>query len=177
MSARSTPGGAWSKAPWWSAALRLPGFRLEESRLSEQAMAALRAVGLDAVAEAPAGSLTLGHQRRLEIARALNRPRRATYVGTKAHLVAFTRALATELEGTGVQVQVCCPGRVATEFHQTNGAGPASRQEMGADEVAAASMAAVADGEVVCVPGGSGSGALAELVAAEGRVRMAGGVV
>ena len=44
-------------------------------------------------------------------------PWRATYVGAKAYLVAFTQALGGELAGTGVRAQVCCPGLVATDFH------------------------------------------------------------
>jgi short-subunit dehydrogenase len=44
-------------------------------------------------------------------------PHRATYAGTKGHVVVFSRVLAREVEGTGVRVQVCCPGRTATEFH------------------------------------------------------------
>ena len=37
-------------------------------------------------------------------------PYRAAYAAAKAFQVTFTRALANELAGTGVQVQVCCPG-------------------------------------------------------------------
>jgi uncharacterized protein len=48
-------------------------------------------------------------------------PFRATYAAAKAYLVTFTCALAGELAGTGVRVQVCGPGVVATEFHQGTG--------------------------------------------------------
>ncbi|GAB4577461.1 MAG: SDR family oxidoreductase [Anaerolineales bacterium] len=44
------------------------------------------------------------------------RPQDAVYCATKAYLVAFSRALQGELEGTGVRVQVLCPGFVPTEF-------------------------------------------------------------
>ena len=43
-------------------------------------------------------------------------PFRATYAAAKAYLVTFTCTLAGELAGTGVRVQACCPGPVATEF-------------------------------------------------------------
>ena len=48
-------------------------------------------------------------------------PRRAVYAGTLAHLVAMSQTLHAELEGTGVRVQVVCPGVVATEFHERQG--------------------------------------------------------
>lgn len=40
----------------------------------------------------------------------------ATYCATKAYLVAFSQALQGELLGTGIQIQVLCPGFVPTEF-------------------------------------------------------------
>jgi NAD(P)-dependent dehydrogenase (short-subunit alcohol dehydrogenase family) len=44
-------------------------------------------------------------------------PYRAVYAAAKAFIVTFTQALAGELRGSGVRVQVCLPGLVATEFH------------------------------------------------------------
>ena len=49
-------------------------------------------------------------------------PKRAVYAGTKSFLVTFSQALAAEVRGRGVKVQVVCPGLVRTEFH--------SRQDM-----------------------------------------------
>jgi uncharacterized protein len=46
-------------------------------------------------------------------------PRDATYIGTKAFLVAFTECLALELKETGVVVQAFCPAWVHTGFHST----------------------------------------------------------
>jgi branched-chain amino acid transport system ATP-binding protein len=52
-------------------ALRLPVARFEEKRAEERARALLHFLGLDAVANVAAGSLSVGVQRRVELARAL----------------------------------------------------------------------------------------------------------
>ena len=48
-------------------------------------------------------------------------PYLAIYAASKAFLLSFTEALATELRGTGVRVQALCPGLTESEFHQTAG--------------------------------------------------------
>ena len=53
------------------AVLRLPRFRREEKRQRARSLALLAEVGLSEMAAQPAGRLPYGHQRRLEIARAL----------------------------------------------------------------------------------------------------------
>src|SRR4051794_14812894 len=81
-------------------------------------------------------------------------PFRATYAATKAHLVAFTRTLAHELKGTGVRVQVCCPGYTESEFHLSFDADPvpdhaaarereADPRAMRTEDVVIASLAAL----------------------------------
>lgn len=81
-------------------------------------------------------------------------PFRATYAGAKAFILAFTQALAGELSGTGVRVQVCLPGRVSTEFHAVQGMDISKLPPaMNADDVVTASLAALARDEIVCVPG------------------------
>jgi short-subunit dehydrogenase len=80
-------------------------------------------------------------------------PYRTVYAGAKAFTVAFTQALAGELSGTGVRVQVCLPGLVATEFHTVQGMDLSKIPRMTADDVVAASLAAFERGEVTCIPG------------------------
>ena len=43
-------------------------------------------------------------------------PNMSVYAATKAYVVSFTQALASELKGTGVQVSVLCPPSVDTNF-------------------------------------------------------------
>jgi uncharacterized protein len=81
-------------------------------------------------------------------------PFRATYAAAKAYLVTFTCALAAELAGTGVRVQVCCPGPVATEFHRGTGIDLARlpMTPMNPGDVVTASLAALDLAETVCIP-------------------------
>jgi branched-chain amino acid transport system ATP-binding protein len=60
-----------SRATWGEAILRLPRYRREEMGRRSRGLALLAEVGLAATADQPAGKLPYGHQRRLEIARAL----------------------------------------------------------------------------------------------------------
>lgn len=87
-------------------------------------------------------------------------PRRAVYAGSLAHLVAMSQALSAELEGTGVQVQVLCPGVVATEFHARQGLDMSAVPRMSAEEVVTASLRGLVLGEVVCAPGVEDAGLL-----------------
>jgi len=60
-----------SRSGFFASSLRLPAMRAEERRIREQALETLAFVGLQDKAQAAASSLPLGHQRLLEIARAL----------------------------------------------------------------------------------------------------------
>lgn len=51
-------------------------------------------------------------------------PYMAEYAATKAYLNTFFEALAQEVDGTGVTIQVCCPGFTDTDFHRTAGYRP-----------------------------------------------------
>ncbi|MFJ4843319.1 SDR family NAD(P)-dependent oxidoreductase [Streptomyces sp. NPDC088746] len=80
-------------------------------------------------------------------------PRRAVYAGSLAHLVAMSQTLSAELEDTGVQVQVLCPGVVATEFHERQGLDMSVVPRMSAEDVVTAGLRGLELGEVVCAPG------------------------
>ncbi|ORW22824.1 short-chain dehydrogenase [Mycolicibacter nonchromogenicus] len=82
--------------------------------------------------------------------------RGSTYSASKAWVVSFTEGLAGGLHGTGVGIHVVCPGYVHTEFHERAGIDMATLPSfawMEVDDVVAASLADVARGEVVIVPG------------------------
>jgi short-subunit dehydrogenase len=70
----------------------------------------------------------------------------ATYSATKAFLLAFSEALAVDLEGTGVEVLCVCPGFTRTEFQekaQVDVSQVPAIAWMSADEVAEQTVAAV----------------------------------
>jgi len=80
-------------------------------------------------------------------------PRRVVYGGALAYLVAMSQTLSAELEGTGISVQVLCPGVVATEFHTRQGLDLSRIPRMSAEDVVAASLRGLELGEVVTAPG------------------------
>jgi uncharacterized protein len=83
-------------------------------------------------------------------------PHRAVYGAGKAFQLAFTQLLAGELATagvTGVRLQCCLPGVVATEFHSVQGMDLSRMPRMSAADVATASLRALARGELVCIPG------------------------
>ncbi|MBX7431938.1 SDR family oxidoreductase [Mycobacterium sp. Y57] len=82
--------------------------------------------------------------------------RGSTYSASKAWVVSFSEGLANGLRGTGVGVHALCPGFVRTEFHERAGidmAGTASFLWLEVDDVVRETMADVAKGRVVIVPG------------------------
>ena len=94
-------------------------------------------------------------------------PRRAVYAGTLAHLVAMSQTLSTELQGTGVRVQVLCPGVVATEFHERQGMDLSAVPRMSAADVVTAGLRGLELGEVVCAPGVEDASLLDRVFAAD----------
>ncbi len=80
-------------------------------------------------------------------------PRRALYAGTLAHAVTMSQTLHAELEGTGVNVHVVCPGVVATEFHEVQGLDLSAIPRMLPAEVVTAALRGIELGETVSAPG------------------------
>ena len=83
-------------------------------------------------------------------------PYTATYGATKAFVNSFTEALAEELRGTGVRVQALLPGFTRTAFQERAGIDPGSVPSfawMEAEDVVDASLASLARGDLICVPG------------------------
>lgn len=82
--------------------------------------------------------------------------RGSTYSASKAWVVSFSEGLANGLTGTGVGVHAVCPGFVRTEFHQRAGIDMASIPGplwLSVDDVVTESLADVAKGKVVSIPG------------------------
>jgi uncharacterized protein len=82
-------------------------------------------------------------------------PYMATYSGTKAFILSFSEALASELSGTGVAVLVLCPGATKTEFQEVAGVSgklPAF-SFMSAAAVVRQAIAAAKSGKRTFVPG------------------------
>ena len=82
--------------------------------------------------------------------------RGSTYSASKAWVVSFTEGLAGGLKGTGVGVHAVCPGYVHTEFHDRAGIDMASLPSflwLEVDDVVRESLADIARGKVISVPG------------------------
>jgi short-subunit dehydrogenase len=82
--------------------------------------------------------------------------RGSTYSASKAWVIAFSEGLANGLEGTGVGVHALCPGFVHTEFHARAGiemSGTPSFLWLEVEDVVRDTMADVAKGKVVIIPG------------------------
>jgi short-subunit dehydrogenase/SAM-dependent methyltransferase len=88
------------------------------------------------------------------------KPKDSTYVACKAYLTMFSESLAMELKGAGVRAQALCPGFTWTEFHDAPEYQVYHIKEriprwlwMEPDEVVTASLQALGQDRVVCVPG------------------------
>lgn len=105
----------------------------------------------------------------------------ATYAATKAFVNSFTEALYEELRGSGVRVQVLCPGFTRTRFQETAGIDADSVPRfawMESEAVVDASLAGLERGELVCVPGaGYRALALATGIIPRGVARRAMGLL
>ncbi|MFT7665516.1 MAG: short-subunit dehydrogenase [Planctomycetota bacterium] len=80
--------------------------------------------------------------------------RLSTYSAAKAYVNRYTLGIAEEFESQGLRFLAVCPGNVETELFERAGIDPASmRGCMQPENVVEASMAALENGERVCVPG------------------------
>jgi short-subunit dehydrogenase len=97
-------------------------------------------------------------------------PARAVYASTKAFMVAFTQVLAAELEGTGVKLQVVCPGVVVSEFHTRQGIDMSGRPRLAAEELVRGSLADLDANVLVSIPTIDDPGVFEELAAVQGKL-------
>jgi short-subunit dehydrogenase len=101
-------------------------------------------------------------------------PARAIYASTKAFLVAFTQLVAAEVAGSGVTLQVVCPGVVATEFHTRQGIDMSARPRLSAEDLAHGSLADLDAGVLVSLPTVEDPTVFDEIEAAQSRVMERG---
>ncbi|MFK8182389.1 MAG: SDR family NAD(P)-dependent oxidoreductase [Phormidesmis sp.] len=86
-------------------------------------------------------------------------PLMSVYFATKAYVLSLTEAIAAEVEGTGVNVSVLCPGPTQSNFAQVAAMGkaaedsPLSDKLPSAHEVASYAYDALQKGQVVAVHG------------------------
>ncbi len=87
-------------------------------------------------------------------------PGQAGYAASKAFVLSYTRAVATELRGTGVTMTALCPGPVKTAFVDAAGFTQEEAESavpkfmwVAADAVAKAAIDGLAKGKPVVIPG------------------------
>ncbi len=82
---------------------------------------------------------------------------RGSYAASKAYVLTLSRAAALEAAPYGVQVQALCPGMTHTEFHERSGSDAEQKIPgwlwLSPERVVEESLAALAKGRTVCIPG------------------------
>jgi short-subunit dehydrogenase len=84
-------------------------------------------------------------------------PFNATYAATKAFVNSFTQAVSEELRGSGVRLQLLCPGFTRTEFQEVAGVRTDELPDfawMSAEAVVESSLESLRKGELLVIPGG-----------------------
>lgn len=82
--------------------------------------------------------------------------RGSTYSASKAWVISFSEGLSVGLQGTGVSVHAVCPGYVRTEFHTRAGIDMSKSPSfmwLQVDDVVSQSLADIARGKVISIPG------------------------
>ncbi len=89
-------------------------------------------------------------------------PINAVYSASKSFMKLFTESIYLELQGTGVQVQVLCPGMTKTDFHEKMGFDKKTfykdkgmMKAMTPEEVVDISLQYLEKDKVLYVPGGN----------------------
>ena len=83
-------------------------------------------------------------------------PFNSTYGATKAFVNSFSHGIAEELRGSGVRIQLLCPGFTRTEFQEVAGVPTEDIPDfawMSAEDVVAASLEGLRKGELLVIPG------------------------
>jgi uncharacterized protein len=93
-------------------------------------------------------------------------PKRVVYAATKSFLVTFSQVLAAEVGDRGIRIQVVCPGVVRSEFHTRQGMDMSAVPRMEPGHVVEASLADLADGVLISIPGLADTEPLARVEAA-----------
>ena len=113
------------------------------SRLSSTAMKTMVAAGRGTIINVSSGTVFM------------QIPGNAGYGSSKNYVMAFTRHMQVEAEGTGVRVQLLIPGVIATDFHDVAGNDLSNfppERVMQADDLVVASLRALELDEPVCIP-------------------------
>jgi len=80
----------------------------------------------------------------------------AIYGATKAYLISFTEAIYEELRGSGLRIQVCCPGFVRTGMFARSGADVEKLPRfiwIAPEVIARESLVALRRDQPICIPG------------------------
>jgi short-subunit dehydrogenase len=80
-------------------------------------------------------------------------PKRVVYAASKSFIVTFSELLAQETAPLGLRIQVVCPGVVRSEFHSRQGMDMSKVPRMEPGDVVEASLADLAAGVLVSIPG------------------------
>ncbi len=143
-----------------NAGFGLDGMFIDHTRDDETNMVLVNVVALHRLSHAAAITMkTAGTGSILNIASVAaftSTARASTYSATKAFVVSFTDALASELKGTGVTATSLCPGLTRTEFHDRGDYDLDKFPDFAwqtSDEVALQGLHAAANGERRRIPG------------------------
>jgi uncharacterized protein len=129
-----------------------PARELEQIRLNVSALVCLTRAALPGLLARGRGAIVNVSSLAGETAAPYN----ATYAATKAFVTSFSESLHEETRGSGVTVQALLPGFTRTEFQEVAGVDPGlvpGFAWMKPEQVVEASLAALARGDAVCIPG------------------------